>query len=31
MGVHRFLHTLDLFGTATPAIAFARGEVDASR
>lgn len=31
MGVHRFLHTLDLFGTAAPAIAFARGEVDAAR
>lgn len=31
MGVHRFLHTLDLFGTAAPAIAFTRGEVDAQR
>ena len=31
MGVHRFLHTLDLFGTAAPAIPFTRDEVDATR
>ena len=31
MGVHRFLHTLELFGTAPPAIAYRRGEVDATR
>ncbi|MFN8602005.1 MAG: carboxymuconolactone decarboxylase family protein [Candidatus Binatia bacterium] len=31
MGVHRFLHTLDLFGTAAPAIPYARDEVDAAR
>lgn len=30
MGVHRFLHTLDLFGTAPPAIPYAPGEVDAA-
>ena len=27
----RFLHTLDLFGTAAPAIPYARDEVDAAR
>ena len=31
MGVHRFLHTLDIFGAAEPAIAYAPGEVDAAR
>lgn len=31
MGVHRFLHTLELFGTAPPAIAYRRDEVDATR
>ena len=31
MGVHRFLHTLDVFGEEPPALAYARGEVDAVR
>ena len=31
MGVHRFLHTLDVFGEAAPALAYQRGEVDAAR
>ena len=31
MGMHRFLHTLDVFGEAAPALAYARGEVDATR
>lgn len=31
MGVHRFLHTLDVFGTAEPAIPYAPGEVDRRR
>jgi alkylhydroperoxidase family enzyme len=31
MGVHRFLHTLDLFGTASPAIAYAPDQIDAAR
>jgi alkylhydroperoxidase family enzyme len=29
MGVHRFIHTLDVFGTATPVIAFSPAQVDA--
>jgi alkylhydroperoxidase family enzyme len=31
MGVHRFLHTLDVFGSAAPAIAYASEQVDAAR
>lgn len=31
MGVHRFLHTLDIFGAAAPAIGYASSEVDAAR
>jgi len=31
MGVHRFLHTLDVFGAAAPAIPYAKSEVDAQR
>ena len=31
MGVHRFLHTLDIFGETAPAIPFTRAEVDATR
>jgi len=31
MGVHRFLHTLDVFGEGAPAIAYAASEVDAER
>jgi len=31
MGVHRFLHTLDVFGAAAPAIPYAKSEVDAER
>jgi alkylhydroperoxidase family enzyme len=31
MGVHRFLHTLDVFGGGAPAIAYAPSEVDAER
>jgi len=31
MGVHRFLHTLDIFGDAAPVITYARAEVDAER
>ena len=31
MGVHRFLHTLDLLGTAEPVIRFSPGEIDAAR
>jgi alkylhydroperoxidase family enzyme len=31
MGVHRFLHTLEIFGTAAPAIPFRREDVDAAR
>ena len=31
MGLHRFLHTLDLYGTEAPVIAFDPGEVDARR
>lgn len=31
MGLHRFLHTLDIFGTEPPAIRFAPDQVDAAR
>lgn len=31
MGVHRFLHTLDIFGATAPAIGYASSEVDAAR
>ena len=30
MGLHRFIHTLDVFGTDAPAIAYARDQVDAA-
>ncbi len=30
MGVHRFIHTLDVFGTSPPAIAFSQDQVDAA-
>jgi alkylhydroperoxidase family enzyme len=28
MGLHRFIHTLDVFGTSPPAIAYSRDQVD---
>jgi hypothetical protein len=28
MGVHRFIHTLDVFGTSPPVIPYAAGQVD---
>jgi alkylhydroperoxidase family enzyme len=31
MGVHRFIHTLDVFGDSVPVIAFSPDEVDARR
>ncbi|WP_426573741.1 carboxymuconolactone decarboxylase family protein [Aquihabitans sp. McL0605] len=31
MGLHRFIHTLDIFGTDPPVLPFAPGQVDASR
>ena len=31
MGVHRFVHTLDIFGTEAPALAYSADEVDARR
>ncbi len=31
MGVHRFLHTLDIFGTAEPVIRYSPDEVDAKK
>jgi alkylhydroperoxidase family enzyme len=31
MGVHRFIHTLDVFGTAAPVIAFSPDQVDAAK
>jgi alkylhydroperoxidase family enzyme len=31
MGLHRFIHTLDVFGTAPPVIAYASDQVDRSR
>ena len=31
MGVHRFIHTLDVFGESKPVIAFSSDEVDARR
>jgi alkylhydroperoxidase family enzyme len=31
MGLHRFIHTLDVFGTDPPVIAYDRGQVDAVR
>jgi alkylhydroperoxidase family enzyme len=30
MGVHRFIHTLDVFGTSPPVIAYDRDQVDAA-
>ncbi len=30
MGVHRFIHTLDVFGTSPPVIAYGRDQVDSS-
>jgi hypothetical protein len=29
MGLHRFIHTLDVFGTSPPVIAYDRTQVDA--
>ncbi len=29
MGLHRFIHTLDVYGTRPPVIAYSRGQVDA--
>jgi len=31
MGLHRFIHTLDVFGSDPPVIPYARGQVDARR
>ncbi len=31
MGLHRFLHTLDIFGTSPPAIAYSPDQVDSAR
>jgi hypothetical protein len=31
MGLHRFLHTLDIFGSEPPAIPFAPDQIDAGR
>ncbi len=31
MGVHRFIHTLDIFGEREPVIAYSKEEVDAAR
>ena len=31
MGLHRFLHTLDLYGTEPPVIAFDPSEVDSRK
>ena len=28
MGLHRFIHTLDVFGTSPPVIAYAADQVD---
>jgi hypothetical protein len=28
MGLHRFIHTLDVFGTSPPAIAYSPDQVD---
>ena len=31
MGLHRFLHTLDLYGTGTPVIPYSADQVDAAK
>lgn len=31
MGLHRFIHTLDVFGTAEPVIPYARNQVDTAK
>ena len=31
MGLHRFIHTLDVYGTSAPAIAFSSDQVDAAK
>ena len=31
MGLHRFLHTLDIYGESTPVIGYSSGQVDSAR
>lgn len=31
MGVHRFIHTLDIFGTGTPVLRYSKDEIDSKR